>query len=272
MAKKKKGPGIWAEFKEFINRGNALMLAVGVVIGGAFSAIVTAFVNMLLSVATWPVPGGLAGLVTPLYPLTDAQKGLGAGAHIDIGLENSFKIDKLGDLSKALAEKLYGATYSDVQYIDAKNTILGNYTLYGKTYIYNQTAFINWGALINAFISFLIIAAVLFIIVKVSNSLARKRAELKAKALEAYYEKHPEERPVPEEEKEPDPTELDYLKRIAELMEAQAAPKEQPKKKGKKQKEEPQPEAKEEAPKEEVKEEPKEEPKPKKSGKGKGKK
>ena len=47
MAKKaKKGPGFWAEFKEFINRGNAFMLAVGVVIGGAFSAIVNAFVNM----------------------------------------------------------------------------------------------------------------------------------------------------------------------------------------------------------------------------------
>ena len=61
MAKKKKGLGFWAEFKEFINRGNAFMLAVGVVIGTAFTAIVNAFVNMLMSVATWPVPGGLAG-------------------------------------------------------------------------------------------------------------------------------------------------------------------------------------------------------------------
>ena len=50
MAKKaKKGPGFWKEFKEFINRGNAFMLAVGVVIGGAFSAIVNAFVNILLT-------------------------------------------------------------------------------------------------------------------------------------------------------------------------------------------------------------------------------
>ena len=58
MAKKAKKPGIFKEFKEFINRGNAFMLAVGVVIGGAFSAIVNAFVNMLMSIATWPVPGG----------------------------------------------------------------------------------------------------------------------------------------------------------------------------------------------------------------------
>lgn len=77
MAKKaKKGPGFWKEFKEFINRGNAFMLAVGVVIGGAFGAIVNAFVNMLMSLATWPVPGGLSGLVTVLPALTDGQKGL----------------------------------------------------------------------------------------------------------------------------------------------------------------------------------------------------
>ena len=219
MAKKaKKGPGLWAEFKEFINRGNAFMLAVGVVIGGAFSAIVNAFVNMLMSLATWPVPGGLAGLVTPLYPLTDAQKGLGAGANVDIGLTNSFSIEKLGDLAKALAEKTYGVGYSDVQFVDAKNTIINNYTLYGKLYVYKQTAFINWGALINAVISFIIIAIVLFIIVKIMNAAARKREELKAKAQEAYYEKHPEERPVPPEEGKPEPTELDYLKRIAEAL------------------------------------------------------
>ena len=44
MAKKVKDPNkksLWQEFKEFINKGNAFMLAVGVVIGGAFNAIVT---------------------------------------------------------------------------------------------------------------------------------------------------------------------------------------------------------------------------------------
>ena len=52
------------------------------------------------------------------------------------------------------------------------------------------------------------------------NAAARKREELKAKAQEAYYEKHPEERPVPPEPGKPEPTELDYLKRIAESLEA----------------------------------------------------
>ena len=218
MAKKGKGKGLWTEFKEFINKGNAFMLAVGVVIGGAFSAIVTAFVNILMSLATWAVPGGLAGLVTPLYPLSGAQKGLGAGAHLDIGLDQSFAAADLQDLAKALAEKLYGAGYSDVQFVDAKNTITANYTLYGKNYVYNQCAYINWGALINAIISFLIVALVLFIIVKVVSAAAAKKAALEEKAREAYYEKHPEERPVPPEPGVPEPTEIELLKDIRDAL------------------------------------------------------
>ena len=210
MAKKekKKGPGLWAEFKEFINRGNAFMLAVGVVIGGAFGAIVTAFVNMLMSVATWPVPGGLAGLVTVLPAVTDGQKGLA-------GVGQSFEAAAYNDVAKSIGEAanasdpaLYGATL-----------INANYTKYGTKFYFNGSAIINWGALINAVISFIIIAVVLFIIVKVSNNMARKREEMKAKAQEAYYEKHPEERPVPPEPGKPEPTELDYLKRIAESLE-----------------------------------------------------
>ena len=226
MAKKeRKGKGLWNEFKEFINKGNAFMLAVGVVIGGAFSAIVTAFVNMLMSLATWPVPGGLAGLVTPLKALTDAQKGLGAGAHLDIGIGQSFGVSELGDKAADLATKLYGAGYSDVQYVDAKNTLTSNYTIYGKTYYYNQTALINWGALINAVIAFIIIALVLFIIVKVISSAAAKKAELEAKVREQYYEKHPEERPVEPEPGVPEPTEVELLKEIRDALVAKKAAK-----------------------------------------------
>ena len=36
------------EFKEFINKGNVMDLAVGVIIGGAFSAIVTSLVNDII--------------------------------------------------------------------------------------------------------------------------------------------------------------------------------------------------------------------------------
>ena len=182
MAKKKREFKLWKEFKEFINKGDAFMLAVGVVIGGAFSAIVNSLVNILTSVATWPIPGGLAGLVTNLPAVTDAQRGLGAGAHLDIGLDQKFGVGELQELAGKLAEKLYGTGYSDVQFVDAKNQITANYTLYGQNYYYNQTAIINWGALINAVIAFIIIAITLFIIVKVINTARAKKAALEAKA------------------------------------------------------------------------------------------
>ena len=38
----------WREFKEFINKGNVLGLAVGVIIGGAFSTITTSLTNDIL--------------------------------------------------------------------------------------------------------------------------------------------------------------------------------------------------------------------------------
>ena len=213
MAKnKKKGSSFFKEFKEFINRGNAFMLAVGVVIGGAFSAIVNAFVNMLMSLATWPVPGGLAGLVTVLPALTDGQKGLSGVGQKFAAADYNTIATQIGTAAGASDPALYGATL-----------INGNYTKYGTNFYFNGSAIINWGALINAIISFLIIAIVLFIIVKVINTAQKKKEELKAKQQEAYYEKHPEERPVPPEPGKPEPTELDYLKRIADALDKNEA-------------------------------------------------
>lgn len=48
MAEKKK-TGLIAEFKEFISRGSVMDLAVGVIIGGAFSKIVTSLVTDIIS-------------------------------------------------------------------------------------------------------------------------------------------------------------------------------------------------------------------------------
>ena len=221
MAKKEnKGKGLWKEFKEFINRGNAFMLAVGVVIGGAFSAIVNAFVNILLSVATWPVPGGLKGLVTVLPALTDPQKGAAfKDAAGNVVNRQSFTMSNANDMvvefARAQGKEL---DLADADFIQWKNSLLGLYDQHGTTFTYKMSAVIDWGALLTAFISFVIIAIVLFIIVKISNSMAAKKAELQAKAQEAYYEKHPEERPVPPEPGKPEPTELDYLKRIADAL------------------------------------------------------
>lgn len=175
----------FGEFKTFIARGNVLDMAVGVVIGGAFSAIVTALVNILLSVCTWAVPGGLKGLVTVLPAANDMQRGMNEA----IGLGQSFDASKLHELGTKLAEANYkDQIAADANYLlnnpnlieSAKATILTKYTLHGTTYTYNLSAVIDWGTFINAIISFLIVAFVLFLIVKAFNKL--KDAQEKAKA------------------------------------------------------------------------------------------
>ncbi len=211
---KEKRKGLWKDFKAFINRGNAFNLAVGVVIGGAFNAIVTAFTNILLSVCTWGVPGGLKGLVTVLPALNDAQKGMD-------GIGQSFSAAELQSHAQAMAISIYGedtVASSPTLIESVKATILGKYTLHGTTYTYNLSAVIDWGTFINAVISFLIIALTLFIIVKVVTSLNNKRLQFEADAREAYYQKHPEERPVPVAPDAPKPTQEELLTAIlAEL-------------------------------------------------------
>ena len=191
-----------SDFKAFISRGNILDMAVGVVIGGAFGAIVTALVNILLSVCLWAVPGGLKGLVTVLPAINNVQKGMNES----IGLGQKFAAADLHALGVKLAEANYSEQLANnADYLvenpnlieSSKATILGKYTLHGTTYTYNMSAVIDWGAFINAVISFIIIAIVLFIIVKVAMASAKKREELKKKAEEEKYKKwaaaHPEE-------------------------------------------------------------------------------
>ena len=228
MAKSlKKGKGLWTEFKEFINKGNAFMLAVGVVIGGAFSAIVNAFVNILLSVATWPVPGGLKGLVSVLPAVTEAQKG---AAFLVDGKTVNLQAFKLADANERVIQFAAAQgkvlTVDDADFIQWKNSLLGLYDQHGTTFTSKMSAVIDWGALLTAVISFIIIAIVLFIIVKVVATVQAKNEEIKAKAQEEYYKKHPEERPVPPEPGQPEPTELDVLKEIRDALVKKEAPKE----------------------------------------------
>ena len=211
MAKKaKKGKGIFTEFKEFINKGNAFMLAVGVVIGGAFGAIVTAFVNILLNVATWAVPGGLKGLVTVLPALNDAQRGFD-------GVGQAFAKGDFDKMALAVGQAA-GITDDGQALLYGADKLNANYTAHGGKFYFNGSAIIDWGALLTAIISFLIIALVLFIIVKVISVAAAKKAALQAKAQEEYYKKHPEERPVPPEPGAPEPSELDVLKEIRDAL------------------------------------------------------
>ena len=48
MSKNPNKKSLWAEFKEFINKGNAMALAVGTIIGGAFSTITKSLTNDII--------------------------------------------------------------------------------------------------------------------------------------------------------------------------------------------------------------------------------
>ena len=56
------------EFKEFISRGNVMDLAVGMIIGAAFTAIITAVVNGILKPLINWIPVSTTGLQTVLRP------------------------------------------------------------------------------------------------------------------------------------------------------------------------------------------------------------
>ena len=125
--KKGKIKTFFEEFKKFITRGNVLDMAVGVIVGGAFTAIVNGLSNNILKpIINWLLAlvlgkEGLSGAITMLSPAYDASGAL------------------------VLADSIY----------------------------------IDWGAFISAIINFLLIAFVLFSIVKLFNELS----EAKDKAL-----------------------------------------------------------------------------------------
>lgn len=124
MEKKLRGiKKFFEEFKKFITRGNVLDMAVGVIVGGAFTAIVNALSNNILK----PIINWLLSLVL-------GKDGL-AGA-------------------LTFLSKVYDAENPEV--IDLANSI-----------------YIDWGAFISAIINFLLIAFVLFIIVRTMNNLAQ---------------------------------------------------------------------------------------------------
>ncbi len=175
--KKKREFTLWKEFKAFISRGNILDLAVGVVIGTAFTTIVNALVQqILMPLISIAVPGGLEGLVTVLNP-TEAL---------------------------ATADTANTVEYWDVLYnADTVNVI-------------------NWGTFINAIINFLLIAIVLFTIVKIVNSVTKARKRFEEKMREEYLKKHPEEKeePAPAPAPAPDPN-IVLLTEIRDLLKAQ---------------------------------------------------
>ncbi|MBR3125690.1 MAG: large-conductance mechanosensitive channel protein MscL [Mogibacterium sp.] len=121
------------EFKEFISKGNVMDMAVGIIIGGAFTAIVTSLVESILM----PIIGAISG----------------------------------------------GKSVADM------SIMVGN-------------AAIGYGAFIQAIIDFLLIALVLFMIIKAIN---------KAKSVVVKEEEAPAE-------PEPVPADIELLTEIRDLL------------------------------------------------------
>ena len=65
------------EFKEFIDKGNAMDMAVGVVIGGAFTAIVTSLTTDIINPLITLLTGGAVGEDGMAIPLTVAGFNIG---------------------------------------------------------------------------------------------------------------------------------------------------------------------------------------------------
>ena len=211
--RKAKRGSLWSDFKKFISKGNVLDMAVGVIIGGAFNAIVTALVNILMSVCTWGVPGGIKGLVTVLPAANSTQAGVP-------GIGQYFTDLKSATIAYAASQGVTITENSDT-FVQWQNSLKNLYTLHGTTWTYNLSAVIDWGTFINAIISFVIIAITLFVIVRTVKAVQKKRLAWQAQMQEEYYLKHPEERPAPEPEPVKQPTTEELLTAILSELQAQ---------------------------------------------------
>ena len=70
--------GLIQEFKEFIDQGNAMDMAVGVVIGGAFTAIVTSLTTDIINPLITLLSGGAVSEDGVAIPLTVAGFNIGS--------------------------------------------------------------------------------------------------------------------------------------------------------------------------------------------------
>ncbi len=71
------------DFKEFINRGNVVDMAVGIIIGAAFTAIVTSLVNNIITPSITLITGGNGTSVAGLkIPVPGTENGIDFGAFI----------------------------------------------------------------------------------------------------------------------------------------------------------------------------------------------
>lgn len=143
-----KTKGFISEFKEFISRGNVMDMAVGIIVGTAFTAIVTSLVN---------------GIIMPFIGFI-------------IG----------------------GLNFEDYKFVLAAAT---------ET---TPEVAILYGSFIQQVINFLIIAFVVFLMIKVLNGIKNKAETLITKEEEGAAE-----------DEDPAPTEAELLAEIRDLLKSQ---------------------------------------------------
>ena len=101
--------GLIAEFQEFINQGNVMDMAVGIIIGGAFTAIVTALTTNIINPAITVITGGGTDMTGALVvPGTEIDFGAFISACINfliIALVVFFLVKGVNS-AKAASEKL----------------------------------------------------------------------------------------------------------------------------------------------------------------------
>ncbi len=127
----------FGEFKKFITRGNILDLAVGVIVGGAFTAIVTSLTNNIIR-----------PLINCILALIGGNKGLSSVYSI---LVPAYQTDANGNFILDEASN---------KVLDLQNSI-----------------YIDWGLFITAIIDFFIIAFTIFLIIKIVNTSREKLKE-----------------------------------------------------------------------------------------------
>ena len=171
--KKTKKPGWLEEFKEFAIKGNAMALAVGTIIGGAFSTITKSLTNDLIMPVVNIFLGGAdfseAKIALPRMPWVEP-------------------------------------TYETV--VDAT----------GAEIVQEVQNYLTYGNFISAVINFLIMAVVVFLIVKAMNALTEATTRKEREAAEAAAAEAAAKAAEEAAKNPPAPTSEELLAEIRDLL------------------------------------------------------
>ena len=126
------------EFKKFINRGNVVDMAVGVIVGSSFTAIVNSLSNNILK----PLINYLLSIIFGADSLSEIYTFLKL-------------VEKNEDVVNDAGEVIGTRLVPDM----------------------SQSIYIDWGAFINAVINFFLVALVLFTIMKTVNKIREEHKE-----------------------------------------------------------------------------------------------